>query len=432
MVALVFLSAFEELAVTTVMPSVTADLDGRALYAVAFSATLAASIVGMVVAGAWADRRGPSRPLLTAVALFVLGLLVSGLAGEMSVFVAGRGLQGPGAGGLIVSLYVLVARVYAPVDHPMIFGAFAAAWVVPSMIGPSIAGAVAQVWSWHWVFLGVVMLALAAVGFVAPSLQATPQEQAPLRPGTGRRVALAVLVATGVAALDLVGHDRSGPLLLVGSVLALALVLLADRPLLPVGTLRLATGLPAVVAMRGVAMAAFAAADVYLPYLLQAHYGVAPWLSGMTLTLGAFGWAGSSQVQGRLGERLPDVRAMRIGAGLLLAGVGVAFIVVALQLPAFLVALAWISTGAGMGLVTSRASSFVLAASADGEQGSNSSAMTIADAVGSAISVAVAGIVFTALRGGAELGSFLGAIGFSAGLAALTVLATRRVAARTR
>ena len=76
------------------MPVVTADLDGRGLYAVAFSATLAASIVSMVVAGTWADRRGPSRPLLAAVGLFVAGLLTSGLALDMTVFVAGRDAPG--------------------------------------------------------------------------------------------------------------------------------------------------------------------------------------------------------------------------------------------------------------------------------------------------------------------------------------------------
>ena len=47
-VALVFLAAFEALAVATVMPAVTRDLDGRAWFSVAFSATLAASVVGMV------------------------------------------------------------------------------------------------------------------------------------------------------------------------------------------------------------------------------------------------------------------------------------------------------------------------------------------------------------------------------------------------
>src|SRR3712207_6635281 len=76
--SLIFLSAFESLAVTTIMPIVTADLDGRALYALAFSATLAAGVIGMVLAGAWADSRGPARSLLTAIGLFAAGLALAG------------------------------------------------------------------------------------------------------------------------------------------------------------------------------------------------------------------------------------------------------------------------------------------------------------------------------------------------------------------
>lgn len=135
--ALVFLAAFEALAVATVMPTVSRELDGRAWFAAAFSAALAASLVGMVVVGLWADRRGAVRPLLAAVALFGLGLLAAGLAPTMPVLVAGRVLQGLGGGGLTVALYVLVAQVYDDVDRPRILGAFAAAWVLPGSSGPS-------------------------------------------------------------------------------------------------------------------------------------------------------------------------------------------------------------------------------------------------------------------------------------------------------
>ena len=56
--SLIFLYAFETLAVTTVMATVTRDLDGRSWYSVAFSLTLASSVVGTVVGGLVADRRG--------------------------------------------------------------------------------------------------------------------------------------------------------------------------------------------------------------------------------------------------------------------------------------------------------------------------------------------------------------------------------------
>ncbi|HRD61048.1 MAG TPA: MFS transporter, partial [Nocardioides sp.] len=161
MVSLVFLAAFEALAVTTIMPSVSADLDGRAWFSAAFSATLAASVVGMVAGGLWSDRTGPRLPLLGSVAVFAAGLLLAGLAPGIELFVAARFLQGLGSGAMTVALYVVVARLYAPIDHPRIFGAFAAAWVIPSMVGPTVAGVVAEAAGWRWVFLGVVALSLA-------------------------------------------------------------------------------------------------------------------------------------------------------------------------------------------------------------------------------------------------------------------------------
>ena len=59
MFSLIFLAAFEAMAVTTVMPLVARDLDGVALFAVAFAVPLAAGIIGMVLAGNWTDRSGP-------------------------------------------------------------------------------------------------------------------------------------------------------------------------------------------------------------------------------------------------------------------------------------------------------------------------------------------------------------------------------------
>ena len=169
--ALVFLAAFESLAVTTIMPLVSRELDGAALYALAFAGPLATGVIGMVAAGNWSDRRGPVGPLYASVAMFVLGLLIAGTASDMPALVAGRLVQGLGGGAMTVALYVVIARVYPPVLHPKIFAAFSAAWVIPSLVGPFAAGIVAQMLSWHWVFLGVVGLVVPALLMIVPALR---------------------------------------------------------------------------------------------------------------------------------------------------------------------------------------------------------------------------------------------------------------------
>src|SRR6059058_1751825 len=166
--ALVFLAAFESMAVTTIMPLVSRELDGAGFYALAFAGPLAAGVIGMVVAGNWADRRGPAAPLYASVALFAAGLLIAGTAFSMPVLVVGRLVQCLGGGAMTVALYVVIARVYPARLHAQLFAAFSAAWVVPSMIGPFAAGVVAQLSNWHWVFLGVVGLVVPALAMILP------------------------------------------------------------------------------------------------------------------------------------------------------------------------------------------------------------------------------------------------------------------------
>src|SRR5258707_4410166 len=89
--------ASEALAVVTVMPVVAHDLGGLRLYGWVFSAFMLGSVVGIVVAGRAADRRGPVIPFVGGVVLFGCGLGVAGLGPSMGVLVAGRALQGAGA-----------------------------------------------------------------------------------------------------------------------------------------------------------------------------------------------------------------------------------------------------------------------------------------------------------------------------------------------
>src|SRR5256885_4049438 len=90
--------ASEALAVVTVMPVVARDLGGISLYGWVFSAFMLGSVVGIVVAGRAADRRGPAIPFVAGVIIFGAGLAVAGLAPTMLILVGGRLVQGVGAG----------------------------------------------------------------------------------------------------------------------------------------------------------------------------------------------------------------------------------------------------------------------------------------------------------------------------------------------
>ena len=406
-VVLIFLAAIEALAVTTVMPLVAADLHGEALYAVAFAGTLATGVIGMVAAGAWSDRTGPRAALYTAVVLFIAGLLIAGVATDMYVLILGRLIQGLGAGGQTVALYVVVARVYPSQLHGRIFAAYAAAWVVPSMIGPFLAGAVAQYLHWRWTFLGVAALTVIAFTLVVVRLRSVdvnahpygPVATADTAPRGGRigvRVVLAMIVAIGAVAVGFAADAAPGigwPLALV----SIVVIALAIRPLLPPRSLRAAPRLPSVVLMRGLVAGAFFAVEAYVPKMLMERFDFSPTIAGLALTAAALAWSGASAVQGRYGERLGSRRMVVISALLLLiAFLGLVAVAVTRTAPWSVVAL-WGIAGGAMGLLYPRLTVLTLAYSTPADEGFNSSALSISDSTGSAVTIAIAGLLFVSL-----------------------------------
>jgi len=422
--ALGFLIAFEALAVTTALPIAARELHGEPLYALAFSAFAATGLIANVAAGAWSDRSGPKRPLLTGAGLFAVGLLVAGTAPTMPVLIVGRTLQGLGSGAIGVAIYVLVARVYPERLHPRIFALLAAAWVLPSLIGPFASGAVTQLLSWHWVFLGIIPLVAAATALLLPQLRAQPM------PGTGAALPWARIAWSVVAAAALIGIRPLVDLPAVGPVLAAAAVVLAVvalRPLLPPGALRAARGLPSVIVVRGVFSAGFAAADAYLPYSLIALRDVPPALAGGIATVGAVSWAAGSELQSRLAGRLSDGGCIRFGALSFFVGAAVVGGGTAAGLVPVVIA-GWLLAGLGIGTAFPRLSTAVLALSDPEERGRNSAALQIGDGFGNGLALTLVGVV-TAF---APADQFAGAFGLAAVLGLAVLLTAPRTAAAPR
>ncbi|TDE38099.1 MFS transporter [Nonomuraea mesophila] len=424
LVALITLTAFEAMAVATAMPVVARDLGGMHLYNLAFSATLAASVIATVLGGRWSDVRGPLVPMAAGVSAFVTGLLLSGLAPTMEVFVAGRFVQGLGAGLIQVSLYVLVARVYPAAMHPKVFALFSAAWVVPSMVGPAIAGLVVENVDWRWIFLGVPLIVIPAAlllwrGTVGRQVRSSAAEPAP---GLGRKLVWAVLTAVSAAliqygsALQLAGL----PLLLAGIVL---LAVALPRLLLP-GSLKLARGLPTAPVLRGLAFGALTAAEVFVPLMLISERGLTPTGAGIVLTIGALGWSAGSWIKGR--GTIGNMTAIRGGAAMIALGISLVTLVLIDAVPIAVAYVAMAIAGLGIGALHPTVSVLVLEMSRKGEEGQNSAAVGVGESVFTVVAVAVSGALFTATAG-----SYLVGLAFTVVLALLAFLLAPRFAQPT-
>src|SRR5579859_6786463 len=120
--------ASEALAVVTVMPVVARDLGGLSLYGWVFSGFMLGSVVGIVAAGREVDRRGPAVPFVAGVVLFTCGLAVAGLAPSMGVLVAGRVLQGLGAGAVPSVAYASIGRTMTGPLRAQMMAVLSTAW----------------------------------------------------------------------------------------------------------------------------------------------------------------------------------------------------------------------------------------------------------------------------------------------------------------
>ncbi|SEO90680.1 MFS transporter [Trujillonella endophytica] len=395
---LVTFIAFEAMAVGTAMPTAVAELDGLAWYGWVFSAYLVASVAGMVTGGDVGDRRGPRTALLAGVAVFAAGLLAAGLAGSMAALVAGRAVQGLGAGLIAVSLYVVAGQAYPARLRPALFGAFSTAWVLPALIGPLISGLVTTHASWRLVFLGLLPLVLAGLLLVLPALRDLPAPDPATRPRSAGPF-WAALAGLGIVALQYAGQRRDG-LALVLAVAGLAALGAGLRPLLPRGTGRAARGLPTVVASRGLLAGSFFGVDALLPLTLTELHGYGAVAAGIPLTAGSLGWAVASWSQGRR-PGLSRVRLLRAGFVLLAVGVaGTALVAIpgGGGWPAYLT---WAVAGLGMGLGMPSVGVLLFEHSPEHRRGADSAALQISDVTVSALCVGVVGVLVAAAAQGA-------------------------------
>jgi MFS family permease len=390
---LVTFVAFESMAVATAMPTAVAELHGLAWYGWPFTAFLVAQVVGMVVGGDAGDRKGPRRALLRGVGVFAAGLLACGLAGDMALFVAGRAVQGLGGGLIGVSLYLVAGQAYDEALRPRLFGAMAAAWVLPALVGPLVAGFLTSAASWRWVFLGLLPLIAAGLALVLPALRGLAVPAAPPPPARARRW-WAVLAGLGVGALQYAGQrlDLLAAAIAVAGLAALAAGL---RPLFPAGVARLRRGLPTVVAARGLLAGAFFGMDALLPLALTSVHGYSPTAAGVPLTAGAVGWAAASQWQGRHPDT-PRVRLLQGGFVLVAAGVAGTALIAVPGGAGWAAYLTWAVAGLGMGLGMPSLSVLLLAQSPESRLGADSAALQIADVTGSALCVGLTGILVAA------------------------------------
>jgi MFS family permease len=400
---LVTLLAFEAMAVPAALPTAARELHGIGAIGWAFTAFLVANVVGLVVSGQVCDARGPRAPLVAGLLAFLAGLVVSGTAPSMAQLVAGRCVQGLGGGLMITAVYVVLGGAYPEQLRPRVFAAMSSAWVVPALLGPVVAGALAQHASWRWAFLGlapfVVVGALLMVpvlrGFAGPAASAS-------RAAGAKRVLHALAVAAGVAGLEAAGQHPSALSVLAAVLGAVALVW-GLRTLLPAGTARVRRGVSAPIAMRGLLAGSLFGVESMVPLTMSVQHGFGAIAAGLPLVVSGLLWSGGSWWQGRdHADEGPDrrVRLIRAGFGFVATGAALTALVAHPDVPGWLIFPAWGLAGLGAGLSMSSLGVLMLRYTTDADRGADSAALQLSDTVSSALTTGLAGVLVAAAARG--------------------------------
>ena len=392
--------AFETLAVATVLPAVVADLGGIDLYGWTFSAFLLTQLVGIVISGLLADERGPIWPFALGIVLFSIGLLVGGLASSMPALIAGRALQGLGGGAISSIAYVAIGRGYPEGAKPRMLALTSTAWVVPGLIGPGIAGVMAEGFGWRSVFLVLAPLPGLAALLAFPSLRRMPAGIP--SPRARARVLYAVVLAAG-AGLVLAGIGIPAPAIALAlSAVGLALAIPAMRRLLPAGTLRAAPGMPATIATMGLLNLAFFGVDAFVPLALVDVRGTSVAFAGLALTAATVTWTAGAWVQARTAARISRRLMVRFGLAFLAASFVITAAVLFPSTPLPVALVGWGVAGLGMGLAYTTLGLSMLELAEPGQEGDASASLQLASVLGSGLGAGVGGALIALIHNQGE------------------------------
>jgi MFS family permease len=425
--------ASEALAVVTVMPVVARDLGGLRLYGWVFSGFMLGSVVGIVAAGREADRRGPAVPFVAGVALFGAGLAVAGLAPSMGVLVAGRVLQGIGAGAVPSVAYATIGRSLPEALRARMMAVLSTAWVAPGLAGPAVSAEVARLFGWRWVFLGLLPVVAVGGAIAVPALirlGPPPAAQARAHRLTDglRTAAGATMVLAGLSLAAGSGAVLGGlALIAAGGVAGLP----GLRRLVPAGTLTGRPGLPATIASRGLLTFTFFGADAYVTLAVTAVRHRSPVVAGLAVTGATVAWTAGAWVQARLSGVWEGRRMVRTGLVIILAGIAGMVLVLLPAVPVAEGLAAWTVAGLGMGLAYAPLSLMMLQKARPGQEGQASASLNLADVLGTAIGIGVGGAAVAAAAGSDLRAGIAAAFGVAAAVGLVALAFTSRLPAGT-
>jgi MFS family permease len=346
----------QSIALTAVIPTAASDLGAERWYGALVAAPLAAAFLTLPAGATLVARVRLDQLFWVLTLASVAGSVLCAVARTPETLVAGRVVLGL-AGGALASVSLSAVALALPERlRRLVLAGYSVVWVGAALVGPVYTAVVAEAWGWRWAFVASLPLLVVARGVAARRLGSAPAARTPSRYRPGP----AALLAVGVATLSLAASSTSSPgatsaarSLGVGGAAA-AVVVAAAAKLLPAGVLQARPGRPALLAVLGLATAAYFGAQATLPVALHALRGAGVGTIAVVTAVGGLGWAlagiwsGARPADGARYARRCAVGALLLGGGVASAALAAT---ASVRVPLAATVVAWALAGAGTGLL---------------------------------------------------------------------------------
>ena len=400
-----FITALDNLIVTTALPSIREDLGGNLedLEWTVSAYTLAFAVLVMFGASL-GDRFGRRRMFILGLGIFTAASVAAALAPGMNELIAARAVQGVGSA-IVTPLTLTLLSAAVPAERRgAALGVWGAASGIAVAMGPLIGGVLTEHLSWQWIFWVNVPIGLVLI----------PLAHLKLKESHGPNQSLD-LIGTALASAGLFGIIyalvrgnadgwSSAPILgglIGGAVLLVAFVryeLRVEHPMLPMRLFRHRSFSAINIASLLMFLGMFGAIFLLSQYL-QLVGGYSPIEAGIRM----LPWTAMPMIAGPLAGVLSD----RVGGGPVVAvgmalnAVGLALWALAVEPDASYTSLlpALIVCGIGMGMFFAPSANLVMSTVRPEEQGIASGANNAIRELGGAIGVASLAAVFSAQGG---------------------------------
>ncbi|ARN75816.1 MFS transporter [Oceanicoccus sagamiensis] len=392
LVIAVSLHAFDELVLTIALPTIVNDLGGGDWYGVSLASYILASLIGGVWGGTSTDKRGPLKIFILGYSLFLAGLVMAMLAKDMNQFILARCLQGLG-GGISWTVAFAVTNIAIPsTDRPKMVAWLDSAWLVPSLLAPTIGGYLIDYLDWHWIFLIQIPFVFIAGLLLYPHLLPLSKTEIDHSKNSSRALWGACRIALGAAILVTVlarNIDWSWLLIPVAA-------WILWRPLLkamPEGFIVARAGLAAAVMLHFLMFYSFYGMELFMPLLLIEVRGLSSSVTGLVFTSCAVTWIAASFLQARLSKTWALSQSLGRGMVIVLVGLVMVSSLLIPTMPLWVIYLGWAIAGFGMGIAFNSVVSASMDFTKAGAEGATSTANGIAASLGIGLSAGLGGAI---------------------------------------